>query len=237
MRESEMHLFAAVGAIALSAALAVPTVLMGDAKADTTPPLENMEAIEASLAYKKPNAPKQPQKQKAPPPPEVKPEGVSHDENKKPDETKKPDEKKDKPPDKPIKDPLKQFQRQDPDQEPGDTTPQIGSFDGSQFGIGDVTKGDPYFQRLVVDLAWSSPELAKSGAAAPVGCIHINADGKIPEFKFQVKGDDDIATLAETALRELKQKRNDKPEEVPTHLLKQLTTRWVCFKFTVKSSE
>lgn len=232
-----MHILAAVGTLALSAALLVPSVLMGSASADTTPPLDNLEAIEASLAYKKPNAPKQPQKQKAPPPPEVKPDGVSHDENKKPDD-KKPEDKKDKPKDsKTPVDPLKQFARPDPDAEPGEPTTQIGSFDGSQFGIGDVTKGDPYFQRLVVDLAWSSPELAKSGAVAPVGCIHITADGKIPETKFQVKGDDDIATLAETALRELKQKRNEKPEEVPTHLLKQLTTRWVCFKFTVKSSE
>jgi len=233
-----MHVLAMFGTLALSAAFVVPTIVMGGrADADDRPPLDNLEAIEASLAYKKPNAPKQPQKQKAPPPPEVKPQGVSHDENKKPDE-KKPDEKKpDKVSDKPIKDPLKQFARPDDDQETGEPTTNIGSFDGSQFGLGDVTKGDPYFQRLVVDLAWSSPELAKAGAAAPVGCIHITADGKIPETKFQVKGDDDIATLAETALRELKQKRNEKPEEVPTHLLKQLTTKWVCFKFTVKSSE
>lgn len=233
-----MHMFAVFGTLALSAALVVPTVILGNnADADAAPPLDNLEAIEASLAYKKPNAPKQPQKQKAPPPPEVKPLGVSHDENKKPDDKKPDDKKPDKVSDKPIKDPLKQFARPDEDQETGEPTTNIGSFDGSQFGIGDVTKGDPYFQRLVVDLAWSSPELAKSGAAAPVGCIHITADGKIPETKFQVKGDDDIATLAETALRELKQKRNEKPEEVPTHLLKQLTTRWVCFKFTVKSSE
>ena len=89
----------------------------------------------------------------------------------------------------------------------------------------------------MVDLAWASPELARAAATSPVGCIHITADGKIPETKFQVKGDDDIATLAESALKALKQKRNEHPEEVPTHLLRQLTTRWVCFKFTVKSSD
>lgn len=232
-----MHLFAAFGAAALCAALIVPTVLLGESSADTTPPLDDMEAIEASLAYKKPNAPKQPQKQKAPPPPEVKPEGVSHDETKKPDEIKKPDKKDEKPDPKVSKDPLKDFRRVDPDMDTGEPTTNIGSFDGSQFGIGDVTKGDPYFQRLVVDLAWASPELAKAGATAPVGCIRLTADGKIPDTTFKVKGDDDIATLAESALKELKQKRNEKPEEVPTHLLKQLTTRWICFKFTVKSSE
>lgn len=232
-----MHMFAGFGALALCAALIVPTVVFADSAPEAGPPLDNMEAIEASLAYKKPNAPKQPQKQKAPPPPEVKPDGISHDENKKPDEKKPDDKKPDKPQDKVSKDPLKDFKRVDSDMETGEPTTNIGAFDGSEFGIGDVTKGDPYFQRLVVDLAWSSPELAKSGATPPVGCIHLTADGKIPETKFQIKGDDDIATLAESALKDLKQKRNEKPEEVPTHLLKQLTTKWICFKFTVKSSE
>ena len=237
MKDGEIKAVAAFGAVLLSLGMVVPTVLLADdASADAGPPLDNMEAIEASLAYKKPNAPKQPQKPTQAPNPEVKPDGVPHDENKKVDD-KKPDPKPD---DKPSKDtdPLAKYRRdQDDDTNTGKPNETIGAFDGSEFGIGDVTKGDPYFQRLVVDLAWSSPELAKSGATAPVGCIHLTADGKIPEFTFKVKGDDDIATLAESALKELKQKRNEKPEEVPTHLLKQLTTRWVCFKFTVKSSE
>ena len=231
-----MHMMSVFATLVLTAGLVAPSVLLRDASADEGPPLDNMESIEASLAYKKPNAPKQPQKPKQAPNPEVKPEGVSHDENKKVDETKKPPEDKK---DKPSKntDPLAKFRRtEDDDNEIGKPNEQVGAFDGSEFGIGDVTKGDPYFQRLVVDLAWSSPELAKSGATAPVGCIHMTADGKIPETKFQVKGDDDIATLAESALKDLKQKRNEHPEEVPTHLLKQLTTKWVCFKFTVKSS-
>ncbi len=233
-----MHITAAISALALTGGIVYGTLAFTDARADTTPPLENMEAIEASLAYKKPNAPKQPQKPKTAPPPEVKPEGVSRDENKKPDEKpKKPDEeKKPQKPDQPV-DPLAKFKRTDEDMEVGKPNETIGAFDGSEFGIGDVTKGDPYFQRLVVDLAWASPELAKSGAVSPVGCIHLTAEGKIPETTFKVKGDDDIATLAEAALKELKQKRNEKPEEVPTHLLKQLTTRWICFKFTVRSSE
>ncbi|MBA3460335.1 MAG: hypothetical protein H0T46_10270 [Deltaproteobacteria bacterium] len=229
---------AAVGALACAAALIVPTVWLTDDSVAASAPLEDMEAIEASLAYKKPNAPKQPQKKKVAPPPEVKPEGVSRDENKKPlDEPKKPDEDK-----KPVKsdtpvDPLAKYKRVDPDDDVGKPNETVGAFDGSQFGIGDVTKGDPYFQRLVVDLAWASPELAKAGATAPVGCIQLTAEGKIPDTTFKVKGDDDIATLAEAALKELKQKRNANPEEVPTHLLRQLTTRWICFKFTVKSSE
>jgi hypothetical protein len=236
MKNAEMHMLAGLGAALFSAALVVPTVWFTDARAASGPPLMEMESIEASLAYKKPNAPKQPQKIKQAPNPEVKPEGVSKDENKKV-EDKKPDPKKDEKPSK-VTDPLAQFHRpQEDDTDTGKPTESIGAFDGSQFGIGDVTKGDPYFQRLVVDLAWAAPELARSSAEAPVGCVRITADGKIPETTFKVKGDDDIATLAETALSDLKKKRNKDPEEVPTHLLKALTTKWVCFKFTARSSE
>ena len=228
---------AAFGAIALTAALSLPMVFFVDKKGEDGPILDNMESIEASLAYKKPNAPKQPQKPRHAPDPEVKKEGISHD------ETKKIEPKNDKPdkkdPAKPSKDtdPLAKFHRTlDDDSEPGKPTETVGAFDGSEFGVGDVTKGDPYFQQLVVDLAWQAPELAKA-TSAPVGCIHLTADGKIAETKFKDKSDDDIQPLAEAALKALQTKRNANPEEVPTHLLKQLTTRWVCFKFTVKSSE
>lgn len=234
MKNGEMHTVASLGAILLSAAIIVPTAYFTNARADTTPPLMEMESIEASLAYKKPNAPKQPQKVKQAPNPEVKPEGVSRDETKKV-EDKKPAPPKDEKPSK-VTDPLAQFHRpQDDDTDTGSPTESIGAFDGSQFGIGDVTKGDPYFQRLVVDLAWAAPELARSGAEAPIGCIQLTADGKIPEIKFKVRGDGDITTLAESALSDLKKKRNKDPEEVPTHLLRALTTKWVCFKFTAKS--
>lgn len=232
MRDVEMHAMAALGATLLSAALAVPTVWFTDARAQTGPVLENMESIEAALAYKKPNAPKQPQKQRQAPSPEVKPQGVSRDEHKKVDDTKPKAE------DKPAKitDPLAQFRRtQDDDADVGDPTQAIGAFDGSEFGMGDETKGDPYFQRLVVDLAWTSPELAKAGATPPVGCIQLTKDGKIPQITFEKEGDGDLQPLAEAALKGLKKKRNDDPEPVPTHLLRQLTTRWVCFKFSVQS--
>jgi len=234
MRNGEMHVMAGFGAVLLTAALCVPTVLMGDSHADTGPPLEDMESIEASLAYKKPNAPKQPQKVKQAPNPEVKPEGVSHDETKKVEEKK--DEKKDekKKPDE-VVDPLAKYRRdQDPDTDVGKAQENVGSFDGSQFGMGEVTKGDPYFQRLVVDLAWAAPELAKAGAEPPVGCIQLTKEGKIPQTTFKVQGDGDLQPLAENALKELKKKRNETPEEVPTHLLRALTTKWVCFKFTVQ---
>jgi hypothetical protein len=235
VKDAEIHMTAALGAIVLTAALSVPMVFFVDKKGEEGPILDNMESIEASLAYKKPNAPKQPQKHMRAPDPEVKPEGISHDETKKVDD-KKPDKHDDKKPSKDT-DPLAKYHRADEDDsQVGTPNETVGAFDGSEFGVGDVTKGDPYFQRLVVDLAWQAPELAKA-SSAPVGCIHLTADGKIAETKFKDKSDDDIQPLAEAALKALQTKRNANPEEVPTHLLKQLTTRWVCFKFTVKSSE
>jgi hypothetical protein len=225
-----MHTAAAFGALVVSALLVVPAVVLGDKRAEAGPALDDMQMIEASIAYKNPKAPKQPQKERNTPPPPVKEEGVSHDEHK------KPDDKKDEPKDKPTATPstenvLDKYRRQDPDLDSGPTQP-IGAFDGSEFGVGDVTKGDPYFAALVNDLAWTPPKLAKADAEPPVGCIHLTADGKIPETTFKVKGDDDIAVLAEAALKALKKARNDNPVEVPTHLLRQLTTRWICFKFT-----
>jgi hypothetical protein len=226
-----MHTVAAFGAIAVSALLAVPTVWLGGERVEAKPALDDMQMIEASLAYKNPKAPAQPQKQRSTPPPPVKQEGVSHDEHKKPDDKKdKPDVRPDVKPS-PDSDPLAKYRRQDSDLDDGPSQ-HIGAFDGSQFGVGDVTKGDPYFAALVKDLAWTPPKLAKADAEPPVGCIHLSADGKIPETTFKVKGDDDIAVLAETALKALKHARDDHPIEVPTHLLKQLTTRWICFKFT-----
>lgn len=238
MRNGEMHSISALSAGSITAAIVALTLLLPDKRPEARPDFDNMETIEASLAYKKPNAPKQPQKVKEAPPPEVKPEGVSRDENKKV-EDKKPDEKKDekkevKKSDTPVN-PLDKYKRSQDDSDTGDPVENVGAFDGSQFGMGDVTKGDPYFQRLVADLQWSAPELAKTGATPPVGCIQLTKEGKIPQTTFKSEGDGDLQPLAENALRELQKKRNKDPEEVPVHLLKALTTKFVCFKFTAQS--
>jgi len=262
-RNGEMHVFAGLGAILVSTALVIPSVWFTDgAGEDEKPILEDMESIEASLAYKKPNAPKQPQKQTRT---AVKdePQGVSRDETKKVENQCCMTQEDCTAANLPFKTPCdgdkicrdfqcvkEQLAKTDP--EPNAKIPDrtqslddpvgekdnsnVGAFDGSQYGIGDVTKGDPYFQKLVADLAWEAPELAR-GTSEPIGCIHISADGKIPETKFKERGDDDLATLSEASLKGLQRKRNDKPEEVPTHLLGKLTTRWVCFKFSIKKPD
>jgi hypothetical protein len=232
MKDSEMHTVAGFGALLLSAVLVVPTVWMTNSRAETKPPLADMEVIEASLAYKNTKAPKQPQKERNAPTPEVKEQGVSRDETKKPEEKK---DKKDEPKPDPNADPLAKFRRpQDPDLESGKTDDQEGAADGSELGRGNISKGDPYFQRLWADLDWTVPELARSGGLQTIACLVFSADGKITRTEFKEKGDDDIATLADKAIRDLKDKRNAAPEEVPTHLLKRLTTRGICFNLTAK---
>jgi outer membrane biosynthesis protein TonB len=236
LNDGQLQISAMVGTLVLAAGLLVPTVILTGAAAlpDDGPKLAEMEAIEASLAYKKPNAPKQPQKHVKAPEPDAKPDGVSHDADKKPDPDKKPDEPKDKKPD-PNADPLAKFKRhnEDDDSQTGKPNEDVGAFDGSEFGFAEETKGDPYFQKLVADLVagWEYPQIL-SASGVPVGCLHLSADGKVAETKFKDKsGDSQLDDSVDRALTKLQKARNENPVPVPTHLLKAAITRWVCFKF------
>ena len=235
MKTGEMHALSAFGTVVLTAALVAPTVWLTQARANTSPPLQNYEVIEASLAYAPENAKKatQPQKVKNTPPPEVKPEGVSRDETKKVDD-KKEDKKEDKVKPDPTPD-LSKFTRTIDDEAETGGPQTLPAFDGSKFGFGNVSKGHPYFQRLVADMEFAAPELAKEGSTPPQGCIQITAEGKIPQIKFRREGDGDLQSLAEAALKRLQSKRNDEPIPVPTELLR-LTTEFLCFDFKAASS-
>jgi len=227
-----LHLAASLGTAATTVALIglavfvdwAPAALAGEG-----PNLDEMEAIEASIAYKKAEPPKQPQKQKrAPVPEEI--EGVSRDENKTPVEPKKDDKRK---PDENFEDQYKKFQRKDDeDLEAGKPTDEdVGSFDGSEFGFAEETKGDPYFQKLVLDLreGWEYPEIL-SDVGVPVACIRLAADGKILDTNFRERSNNaELDDSVERALAALKKKRGQEPVPVPTHLLKW-TTKWTCFR-------
>jgi hypothetical protein len=207
-----------------------------------------MEAIEASIAYKKAPA-KQPQKKTQQAPPEDKPDGVSRDETK-PVEDKSCKTNADCPdgkvcdagqckPEKVAKvdktDPLAKFRRNIDEDTPVSDKPttDVGDFNDNERGFADETKGDPFFQRVARDVneSWEYPKILEAKHAA-VGCIHILADGKVAKWKIDQKsGDDSLDDSAERALKKVEKIRNDKPEPVPTHLLKAATTRWICFKF------
>jgi len=229
MNEGQMHVVSIVGAVAIFAALSVPTLWLTNAADAHQPELRDVTVIEASIAVRKQKV-VQPQKQVRTPDAPVKPTGVNHDDKKDPPvDPKKPDEKSQHD-DKPNTD-INRFQHGDPDDPAGKPVTTVGDFNGSEKGFGDVTKGDPWLGQLNADLRFTPPEIAK-GDSVPVGCIHLTADGKIVDTKFDVKTDDDLQTAAEAALDGLKKLRNDHPVPVPDHLL-PLTTKWLCFKFSV----
>jgi len=231
LKDTEMHVVSLFGAGVLSAALIVPVVwFSGDAGARVAPLADNRMVIEATIAYRKQEQ-KQPQK-KRDVVEEVKVEGVSRDENKKVEEKKDDKKKEEKKAVVDPKDPFKGLRR--PDEEAGKpTTDPGGDFNGSEKGFAPESRGDPFFGRLRADMNFQFPEIAKA-ASIPVGCIHLQPDGRIKAIKFEERGDDDLQTAAEAALKELQKARNREPEAVPTHLL-NITKQWLCFKFSVSS--
>lgn len=232
LRDAEMHAVSVVGAGVLAAALAVPTLWMAEGKGVEGPVLAEQQVIEATIAYRK-TPQKQPQKPTSAAPIE-KPQGVSRDENRPPPDEEKP---ADKPPPTPDSaNPFGKFAR--PGEEPGAvTTPDVGDFNGSDKGFAPESKGDPFFGRLRADMNFQFPEIARA-QSIPVGCIHLEADGRISAITFDspvgVKGDDDLQTAAEKALDDLRKARAQAPEPVPTHLL-SITSKWLCFKFSVST--
>ena len=236
-KNGQMHTLAAIGALALSAALGGGLYgFSGEAKAESSaPPLEDLEAIEASIATRKKPA-KLPQKkmQEAPPEPEV--DKVNRDADKLPDPP------KDKPKDEPKidpNDPLKNVKRREVDDNTptGKPTDDVGAFNDNERGFADETKGHPFFQRVARDIndAWEFPKILSATNAA-VGCLHITADGKIAKTKLDKKsGDPQLDQSAEEALRKVETKRKKEPEPVPTDILKLATTRWICFNFAPQS--
>jgi hypothetical protein len=231
LKDPEMHILSIIGAAALTGGLFVPMLWFTNKAEAEGPQLKDMEAIEATIAYKK-TPTKQPQKQTQPQPTIDKPEGVSHDENKKPPEKKdekKPEAKLD------PNNPFGKFARPN-NEDDGKPTTQPGDFNGSEKGFAPTSKGDPFFGRLRGDMNFQFPEIAKA-SSIPVGCLHIQADGQIEKTTFDPpigqKGDDDLQTAAEAAMKELVKARHANPEPVPTHLL-GITTKWLCFKFSVQ---
>jgi hypothetical protein len=194
------------------------------------PALEDLEVIEASIAYKKAEPEKQPQKKKRAAEEKVV-EGVSRDENKVPEKKDEPTSKID------DDDPLKDFRRpdQDEDLDVGKVVDDPGIFDpDAPIGWAEETKGDPYFQKLIQQLreGWEYPELLKA-EGVPVGCMRLEKDGRVSDTLFKEKsGNAELDDSVERALKLLEKVRKDDPPAVPEHLLKH-TTRWICFKFEV----
>lgn len=233
---SALHTYSGLGTALVVALVGVGTWRAQACSAEASDdkkkdPYADMEVIEASLAMKAPAEVVQPQKQFRQPDP-VKPEGVSRDADAKPVEKPK-DEAKD-----PIDiDKVLNKNRDDDDDElpvgPA-TMPVVGAFDGSDEGWGDETKGDPFLGALKSDLmrAWEFPEIL-SEVGTPIGCIHIEPDGTIPEIKLDVaSGNSELDDSVERALKGLKKKRDEDPRPVPAYLVPK-TRKWICYRMKV----
>jgi hypothetical protein len=192
---------------------------------------DNMEAIEATVAFTK--APvKQPKKKMRAPDPIEKAPGVSHDDKQKPPD-KKPDDKKPDPKHD-DKDPFAKFHHatDDDDQPAGKPATDPGEFNGNDRGWASETKGHPFFQKFAQDIHenFTLPTISESSGSS-VGCFHITADGKIVDTKFEANaGGPDLARSAEDAIDAVKKLRNQNPIPVPTELLGAIN-RWICFRF------
>jgi TonB-like protein len=233
--DGQMHTLALIGAVVLTSGLGGGLyVYSGEAKAEPArPQLEDMEAIEASIATRKKPA-KLPQKKMQEAPPEQQPDKVSRTAEKLPDPPKeKPNDPKIDP-----NDPLKNVRRREVDDNTptGKPTEDVGAFNDNDRGFADETKGHPFFQRVARDIndAWEFPKILSATNAA-VGCLHITGDGKIAKTKLDKSGDSQLDQSVEEALRKVETKRNNNPEPVPTDIVKLATTRWICFKFSPQS--
>ncbi|HEY1557468.1 MAG TPA: TonB C-terminal domain-containing protein [Kofleriaceae bacterium] len=231
LSENQMHAVSGILTVVLSVALFVPAVFLTK-KAEAHKPIlsDDMESIEASVAYKK-SPKKQPQKKIRAPDPVVKPEGVSHDDKKKPLEP-KPDEPKPKKPDD-VKDPFAAAGHHDnPDDPAGKPTEEPGDFNGNEFGWASETKGHPYFQKFAQDIHdnFNFPSISQANTN-PVGCFHLSADGKIVDTTIKEHSDSaDLDRAASDAIDAVKKLRNATPVPVPTELLGAIN-RWICFRF------
>lgn len=229
---SALHTWSGIGTAVVTAVVGV-AVWWAEGKADDAKPAKDpyadMEVIDAALAEKAPEQVVQPQKQFRQPDP-VKPEGVSHDANAKPVEQPKDDPKGPK-----IDDVLNRHRDDDDDLDVGPATlPVVGAFDGDEQGWGDETKGDPYLGALKSDLlrGWEFPEIL-SEVGTPVGCIHLEPDGTIPEVELREQsGNAELDDSVERALKDLKKKRDKEPKPVPAHLVPK-TRKWICYRMKV----
>jgi len=240
---SRLHAYSIAGMVTLVAAMVGGGWAAGDAFAGISrprgPDLSKLEAIEASVAYRtEPKDKKLVDKKKKAPDPVVKPDGVSHDADKKPIDKPKED---DKPKTKPDEvDPLAKYKREntDEDLEVGKVKDPTGDFNDKRFGWAPETKGEPYVQDLLLDLieaGGSYPALAATGTY-PVGCFHMNAEGKILDTVIREHSDAaELEDFAERALNGLKKKRNKDPVPIPLDnpKLRPLMTEWTCFRFNL----
>jgi hypothetical protein len=149
---------------------------------------------------------------------------------------KKPDDKDDKVT--AIKDRTKILD--EPKGNPTDNT--IGEFDGSKKGTARQSSGDPWFRELVNDFFTflDFPKLEVASAAEV--CLLILADGTIKDLSLtppigKRSDNDGLNAKIDLAYKKLQEQRKQKPSAVPTHLLKQVVTKWTCIPIDAQTKQ
>lgn len=124
----------------------------------------------------------------------------------------------------------------DPKGDPTENT--IGEFDGSQKGTARVSSGDPWLRELANDFATLVDFPKIEAASAALACLRILEDGTIKDTKLDTRSDNDgLNAKIENALKQLKDKRKEKPSPPPTHLLKQVVTKWTCIPIDAQTKQ
>jgi hypothetical protein len=203
---------------------------------------EKVTTIEAGLAIKKKSASgkksKLPQKDVAA---KVKPPdapGVAMDPNATPSSTKKKDNEY-IPPDK--QDPnsvFDKFRNVDTGEAGaiaeagGDNENVQGAEDGSEFGILDKAKGDPYVGELIgrVMKDFTVPSVVTEEGLETWGCVRLKEDGKIDEWKI----DPDHKSKSHafnSAVEDKLKNTTDMEQPVPDHLKSLLVEQFACVRF------
>lgn len=213
------------------------------AGADNDRPALEMITIEASLATKSDNPSDQVRRRSKRSRPRPRPKAV-----KPADSATKPDSEPEEaePGEEDYTDDVAKYLRYDEEEEveeeydpnAEDSAPG-GQFDGSEHGFAEVSKGDPYMQKLAADMfaSWTVPTLEK-GEGVAVGCVRLAEDGSILETElWKPTKNANIDRSVKLALSKLQELR--KPDEVPpvpVHLM-DATRRWTCFNFPVNANQ
>jgi hypothetical protein len=128
----------------------------------------------------------------------------------------------------------------DPKGKPTDST--VGEFDGSKKGTARKSSGDPWLRELVNDFMTFVDFPSIETASAAEVCLQILADGNIKELSLtppngRRSDNDGLNGKIEAAFKKLQEQRKQKPQAVPTHLLEQVVTKWVCIPIDAQTKQ
>ena len=128
----------------------------------------------------------------------------------------------------------------DPKGKPTEST--VGEFDGSAKGTARVSTGDPWMRELANDFMTYVDFPRLEAASDALACLRILEDGTIKDTTLSPptgrrSDNDGLNAKIETAFKKITEDRQAKPQKVPTHLLKQVVTKWTCIPIDAQTKQ